>query len=293
MNTLKKILIISGVFILFLNILILGRTFFFQEKLISNQSHTHRTAPIDFQREAVFFETEDSIKNSLSKKTEFFEREFSGSSFAVVKIPAQNVSSLQSFYKDHNGNFLHTFSQTEKFLGKKFEFITNAGIFSKDYEPLGLYIENKKQIAPLNTSPAGWGNFSLKPNGVFFVKNNYPFIKNTEDFNKQESQNKEKISLTVQSGPLLLDAGKMHHAFQKESKSVYIRNGVGVDSSGNIFFVLSKTPVNFYTFADFFQKKLNCDSALYLDGAISQMEIPPHRIEYFGKFSIMLGVVAE
>ncbi len=229
-----------------------------------------------------------------TKKSEYFtQKDSKNTRFSVVKISGKNVPFLASFYQNEKGEKLKSFYAVEKFLGKKLEFVTNGGIFSKSFQPLGLYIEKGKEIVPLNTSPAGWGNFSLKPNGVFFVKNKKPFIQNTEDFQKISQPDFSEISLAVQSGPLLLDHGKMHPAFQKNSQNLYVRNGVGIDDDGNVFFVLSHQPVNFYDFASFFQKNLGCHSALYLDGAISQMEVASHRIEYFGDFSVMLGVVAE
>ena len=46
---------------------------------------------------------------------------------------------------------------------------TNAGMYKRDNQPQGLYIENGKTITPLDLSKRG-GNFYLKPNGVFFIK---------------------------------------------------------------------------------------------------------------------------
>jgi uncharacterized protein YigE (DUF2233 family) len=44
----------------------------------------------------------------------------------------------------------------------------NAGMYHEDFSPVGLYVEDGKEIAPLNTADAP-GNFFMKPNGVFFV----------------------------------------------------------------------------------------------------------------------------
>ncbi len=46
----------------------------------------------------------------------------------------------------------------------------NGGIYDKAYAPLGLYIEDGKQLTPVNRS-AGGGNFFIRPGGVFLVEN--------------------------------------------------------------------------------------------------------------------------
>ena len=47
-------------------------------------------------------------------------------------------------------------------------FATNAGMYHPDYRPVGLYIENGRELVRANTKP-GPGNFHMKPNGVFYV----------------------------------------------------------------------------------------------------------------------------
>src|SRR5205823_13311684 len=47
-------------------------------------------------------------------------------------------------------------------------FATIAGMYHPDYRPVGLYIENGKQLVRANTK-AGPGNFHMKPNGIFYV----------------------------------------------------------------------------------------------------------------------------
>lgn len=45
----------------------------------------------------------------------------------------------------------------------------NAGMYHEDLTPVGLLVENGREIAPLNLAD-GKGNFFLKPNGVFLVR---------------------------------------------------------------------------------------------------------------------------
>lgn len=50
---------------------------------------------------------------------------------------------------------------------KQLLFAVNGGMFKEDRSPLGLYVEDGKELAPLNTELEGYGNFYLQPNGVF------------------------------------------------------------------------------------------------------------------------------
>ena len=55
--------------------------------------------------------------------------------------------------------------------GRELLFATNAGIYDREFRPLGLYIEEGVTLRPLNTSRGapGSGNFAIQPNGVFYV----------------------------------------------------------------------------------------------------------------------------
>lgn len=45
-------------------------------------------------------------------------------------------------------------------------FAMNAGMYHEDRSPVGLYVENGEFLSRLNSND-GYGNFHLKPNGVF------------------------------------------------------------------------------------------------------------------------------
>ncbi|MBI9099606.1 MAG: hypothetical protein JEY91_14095, partial [Spirochaetaceae bacterium] len=60
-------------------------------------------------------------------------------------------------------------------------FAVNGGIFQKDRKPLGYYSRKGVELHPLNRAD-GYGNFYMKPNGVFFVTENIPRILETEQF---------------------------------------------------------------------------------------------------------------
>ena len=47
-------------------------------------------------------------------------------------------------------------------------FAINAGMFDPALKPVGLYVEQGRELVHANTKP-GYGNFHMKPNGVFYI----------------------------------------------------------------------------------------------------------------------------
>lgn len=218
--------------------------------------------------------------------------EIGGVPYDVVRIdPARTRIGL--YWKNENGERFQNFSRLKAHLeasGKRLLFAMNSGIYAEDYTPLGLHIENGNTLRRLNRGKAGGGNFSLKPNGVFFIEQGKARILETGEYDKAEVQ----PELAVQSGPLLVQRGKIHPRFRKESESLYIRNGVGIDSEGRVVFLVVRKPVNFHTFASAFRDQLGCENALYLDGALSGLYAPCLGREDIGlNYVGILAVVEE
>jgi uncharacterized protein YigE (DUF2233 family) len=167
----------------------------------------------------------------------------------------------------------------------KLVFAMNAGMYKPDGSPQGLYIENKKTLAPLDTS-SGNGNFYLKPNGVFYLTTtNTAVVCNTASF-----KDSGDIKYATQSGPMLVIGGQIHPSFKAGSTNLNIRNGVGILPTGEVVFVISKVPVNFYDFAAYF-KNMGCKNALYLDGFVSRAYLPEKNwVQTDGNFGVMVGV---
>ncbi len=175
-----------------------------------------------------------------------------------------------------------------KEIGKlKILFATNGGIYQKNRKALGYLSSEAIELNSINRSD-GWGNFYLKPNGVFLIDGDKPEILETEEFYMFQKYHREPPWLATQSGPLLLWNNKIHPAFNKGSSNKYIRNGVGIiekESSPLVVFVISDRPVNFYDFSHFFKDFLHCSDALYLDGHISAMYLPEiNRKQMHGSF---------
>ncbi|PZU87687.1 MAG: hypothetical protein DI528_06555 [Shinella sp.] len=143
-------------------------------------------------------------------------------------------------------------------------FAMNGGMYHYDLSPVGLFVENGIERQPISTR-AGWGNFHLLPNGVFYVADGKPGVMETQAYIRE----RPKADYATQSGPMLVIDGKLHPRFLPDSDSLKIRNGVGVDAGGRVHFAISRDPVNFYAFASLFRDELGCGNALYLDGTIS------------------------
>ncbi|RFS17853.1 phosphodiester glycosidase family protein [Emticicia sp. C21] len=182
------------------------------------------------------------------------------------------VSKLTFYHKTPEGRSIGTFKYLYEYLdqqSKSLVFATNGGIYTKALEPLGLYIENGKEIVPINRKK-GTDNFYLEPNGIFYIKNGDANIEASDDFNEKSS----KLNFATQSGPLLVIEGNIHPRFVAGSANKTIRSGVGIIDEDKVVFAISDQAVNFYDFATLFKEKFNCQHALYLDGTISKMYLP-------------------
>lgn len=165
-----------------------------------------------------------------------------------------------------------TFQQVAAWLrkaGRRVLFATNSGIYAPGLRPLGLHVERGRALIPLNNARSG-GNFALLPNGVFWVKGKQAGVTETQAYRRADL----RPTFASQSGPLLVQRGRLHPAFNRSGTSFKVRSGVGVCSDGRVRFVVSGAPVNFYSFAVFFRDTLNCPDALYLDGSISAYATP-------------------
>jgi uncharacterized protein YigE (DUF2233 family) len=196
---------------------------------------------------------------------------FLGQSFDVVKVDPRKQE-LRLYWKDGAGKPYGSFDALKDSLqksGKTLRFAMNAGIFSEDRTPGGLHIEDGNELKHLNLNE-GAGNFHMKPNGVFLLGDEGASVMNSESY----SQSQPAPKIATQSGPMLVMDGELHPAFRSGSDNKNIRNGVGVDDEGFIWFVISNERVNFFDFASLFRDRLHCPDALYLDGSISAMYLP-------------------
>lgn len=187
--------------------------------------------------------------------------------YTVVRVDLR-TEKLALFLDDDTGTPFKRFDRLEAWLGARgtqLQFAVNAGMYHADFSPVGLFVQDGREVAPLNLA-GGAGNFFLKPNGVFAITDAGPRVVESSEYPALARQG--GVRLATQSGPLLLRRGVLHPALIPNSDSRKIRNGVGV-SGHTAIFVLSETPVNFHDFALYFRDVLHCRDALYLDGTVS------------------------
>jgi uncharacterized protein YigE (DUF2233 family) len=215
------------------------------------------------------------------------EETFKGNKYSIAALDLKQEE-LRLFWKDDKGKPFTTFRSLETWLKsqkKELLLATNAGIFDTNEAPLGVHMEQGNVIRPLNTQ-SGAGNFYLKPNGVFSLGPRGAEIVTTERFRPNYRE-------ATQSGPLLVIKNRINPKFSPTSHSTYIRNGIGVQSPHKVFIVKSQNPVTFHDFASLFKDSLKCPDALYLDGSISRLYCPSHKLLEDGHFVGMIGVLKK
>src|SRR5262249_42254013 len=126
---------------------------------------------------------------------------------------------------------------------------------------LVLYVDQGRELVYVNTK-SGYGNFHMKPNGIFYIAAGRAAVAETKAFLKQRPQ----VDLATQSGPMLVINGRVHPRFDRRSTSLKARNGVGVRGDGKVLFAISQGEVSFDAFARLFRDGLKCPNALFLDG---------------------------
>ncbi|TIR76825.1 MAG: hypothetical protein E5X15_17485, partial [Mesorhizobium sp.] len=191
---------------------------------------------------------------------------FETATYLVCETDPKHYS-IELFWKDPDGKLyqsLHNLRSAQQAAGRTMLFGINAGMYHPNLAPVGLYVERGQQIASAKTG-AGSGNFSMQPNGVFYLSDGKAGVRATKDYLKRSP----KVDYATQSGPMLVIDGKLHPKFQADSPSRKIRDGVGVRGDGVVVFAISNDVVTFHEFARLFRDELDCPNALFLDGSIS------------------------
>ncbi|MDR7037055.1 prepilin-type processing-associated H-X9-DG protein [Methylobacterium sp. BE186] len=177
---------------------------------------------------------------------------------------------LRLFWLGSDGLPYSSLSNLAEKQGGRLSFAMNAGMYDKGQAPVGLYVEEGREMKGVSTAN-GPGNFHLKPNGIFYVKGDKAGVAETGRYLKA----KIKPDFATQSGPMLVIEGQVHPKISADGPSQKIRNGVGVREDGRVaVFAISERPVSFGSFARLFRDDLGCRNALFLDGSVSSLYAP-------------------
>jgi len=239
-----------------------------------------------------FYQPSCSTKVATQQTTSIFSEQvtYRNQKFDIVKIDLRKTP-IQFFWKNKKGKLIRSLKNLKTVVeqdGQELHFAMNAGMYQRNRNPQGLYIENGKIIKSLDTLQSGYGNFYLQPNGVFYIDGQKAEVIPSTLFSKQKNLNP---TWATQSGPMLVINDKIHPVFTEGSKHLNIRNGVGAISEHEVVFAISHSEVNLFDFAMLFKEKLNCKNALYLDGFVSRAYIPTlGRTNLDGDFGVMIGV---
>ncbi len=198
---------------------------------------------------------------------------------------------LRLFHSGGNGKLYGSFSRINTDLARQnltLGFAMNAGMYHPDRTPVGLFIQDSQQITPL-ADGGSYGNFGLKPNGVFCILPDELRVIETNAFRADPPA----CTYATQSGPMLVIDGALHPRFLIDATSHYIRNGVGVSADGKrAVFAISDTPVTFHEFGSLFRDHLKLPNALYFDGKVSRLHAPDlNRTDTGFPLGVIVGTV--
>jgi uncharacterized protein YigE (DUF2233 family) len=189
--------------------------------------------------------------------------EYERSAYTICEIDLRQQM-IRLYWKRPDGTpyaYLSALPRALQGEAGKLLFATNAGMFDPTLKPVGLYVEQGRELVHANTR-SGYGNFHMKPNGIFYLAADRAAVAETRAFLKQ----RPRAELATQSGPLLVINGRVHPRFDRRSTSLKARTGVGVRADGKVIFAISQEEVSFDAFARLFRDGLNCPNALFLDG---------------------------
>lgn len=153
--------------------------------------------------------------------------------------------------------------------GRTLGFAMNGAMYHPDRAPVGYYVEDGAEIGRL-VARAGPGNFGMLPNGVLCLTPGRAEVVETGAF----AASGRSCAYAMQSGPLMVENGRLHPRFRADSASRFVRNGVGVRPDGTAVFAISNAPVTFHAFARLFRDGLGAPDALFIDGNVSRLYAP-------------------
>jgi len=183
-----------------------------------------------------------------------------GSAYTVCEIDLRR-NTVKLFWRKPDGEpygYLAALPRAQR--SGRLLFAMNAGMYAPDYRPVGLYVENGRELVHANTKP-GPGNFHMRPNGIFYVAGETAGVLDTGSFVTK----RPAVDFATQSGPMLVVNGRLHPLFGR-SRSRKFRSGVGLRDEHTLLFAISEGEVTFSEFAHLFRDRLKCDNALFLDG---------------------------
>lgn len=193
---------------------------------------------------------------------------------------------IRTYYKGTKGEKIQTLRALKSHIeskGAQMLFAMNCGMYSTTYTPVGLYIEEGKQLSGIRRCSTSKANFCLQPQGVFYIRND-----GSAGISTVPTFSGKGVRYATQSAPVVVQNGKMNPKLPKGLQLV--RNGVGVRKDGTVVLAISRDYVNFHQFAQYFIDQ-GCQTAMYFDGNVSQAYYPGKVTPNDAPFGAMVAVV--
>jgi uncharacterized protein YigE (DUF2233 family) len=222
-----------------------------------------------------------------------------GTGYVVCTLNPEKAE-LRLFWKGADGaayRYFQGIAEAVKAEGRTLAFAVNAGMYLPDFSPIGLYVENGRELRPVSLGKAAVAagpvpNFYKTPNGVFYLGDSGAGIMPTATFAKQRPQ---QVRLATQSGPMLVIGNTLNPIFIPGSTDRTRRSGVGICGDGMVRFAISDGVVNFHDFARLFRDHLKCPDALFLDGGggvgLYNPAMGRNDLSWHGGFGPVFGLV--
>ena len=192
-----------------------------------------------------------------------YEDDFLGNKYSFFKLLINRDLSESTSITENisNSNFNDIINQNTSFNS---DFIlSSVCIHEENGSPIGLMINDYVKSNKLNLGD-DVGNFYLKPNGALTISNDA-----IEIFESSNLPNLSNKKTAFQSGPMLLNNSIINSNFGQNSVNKKIRLAFGIveKKSGVNFLVIaiSREPVSFYDFANYFKLKHRATNALCID----------------------------
>ncbi|RYZ19885.1 MAG: hypothetical protein EOO16_18590 [Chitinophagaceae bacterium] len=185
---------------------------------------------------------------------------------------------IRTYWKGADGKPLGSFQDLVA-AHPKIRFAMNGGMYASNLSPVGLYVENGKQLRPLRRVNNPKVNFGIQPQGVFGIRNGSAFVEPVGSYHAKG------VTYATQSAPMLVVEGKRNPNLPVGLHLV--RNGVGILPDGRVLLAVSEDAVTFHQFADWFIRQ-GCRTALYLDGNVSEYWVKGR--DPWGRFGPFIAV---
>src|SRR5262245_62666428 len=159
----------------------------------------------------------DHNDSALAQAQPCRSREYAHNAYTVCEVDLAKHT-VRLYWKRSDGtpySYLSSLPRTLEREAGRLPFATNAGMFDPDLKPVGLYVEQGRELVHVNAR-CGYGNFHMKPNGIFYIATGRAAVAETHAFLKRRPQ----ADLATQSGPMLVINGRLHPRFDRSSTSL-------------------------------------------------------------------------